>query len=670
LFVKSVLSPALSFALAALLWPRGAQVEAATVTDTTGGGQPASTMQPSLAITYLVATNAQFPPSAGSPLDAWNDSQPYLGEIRMFAGNFAPTGYALAEGQILTFSSNTALYSLLGTAFGGNGITTFALPDLRGRTVMGVGTGGGLSTYAVGQTSGTNTVTLTTANLPGHVHGLPTGTTGSTGGGQPFENRQAALAVNLQVATEGVLSEVGEIRCFGYNRFADTSGASLPIADYIFLFTQIGTSYGGDGMETFNAPDFRGRVLVGAGQGPGLTDRTPASAGGTETSSLAAANMPAHSHTFAFGTTSASGSGAAISNMQPYLSVRYYICSFGLYPSSSGGSAANSSPFIGEIRAFATTEGEPPSTNNWIPADGRILPIAPNSVLFSVLGAAYGGNGTNTFALPDLRGRVPVGAGDGPMGSFPLGQQTGTENLPLTVSNLPSHTHSLPQAAVGSPTVTNLAMSNVTLGGNVTSDGGAPIAERGIVLAPSLVNTNPQLGGTGVTKITSAGTTGVFNVNATGLTPDTSYTFAAFATNGAGPVYSSNTTFKTLSEIESWRKTFYGSTNNSGAGADNADPYGRGVQNLLVFGLIGPAQNPATAKASQLPLWQWVGNNYQCTFTTPPGVGPIAYSAQYSFSLAPGSWNDLSNVGSGGTNIFSMPAAGREKLFLRLRVVH
>src|SRR6187455_3404652 len=95
---------------------------------------------------------------------------PFLGEIRMFGGNFAPRGRAFCNGQILPIAQNTALFSILGTTFGGNGQTTFALPDLRGREPVGVGQGPGLSDIQLGQMSGTENVTLVTANLPAHNH--------------------------------------------------------------------------------------------------------------------------------------------------------------------------------------------------------------------------------------------------------------------------------------------------------------------------------------------------------------------------------------------------------------------------------------------------------------------------------------------------------------------
>lgn len=91
---------------------------------------------------------------------------PYLGEIQLFAFGFPPRGWALCEGQILPINQNQALFSILGTTFGGNGQTTFALPDMRGRNPRGVGNG-----YVLGQSSGTENVTLTTAQLPAHGHG-------------------------------------------------------------------------------------------------------------------------------------------------------------------------------------------------------------------------------------------------------------------------------------------------------------------------------------------------------------------------------------------------------------------------------------------------------------------------------------------------------------------
>ena len=99
-------------------------------------------------------------------------SEPFVGEIRMFAGNFAPRGWALCDGQLLAVSQNDALFSLLGTTYGGDGRTTFALPDMRGRLPVHQGQGPGLSMRRLGARYGEENVTLTVNEIPPHSHGL------------------------------------------------------------------------------------------------------------------------------------------------------------------------------------------------------------------------------------------------------------------------------------------------------------------------------------------------------------------------------------------------------------------------------------------------------------------------------------------------------------------
>lgn len=98
--------------------------------------------------------------------------EPTLATIMLFAGNFAPRGWALCEGQLLPISQNQALFSLLGTIYGGDGRTTFALPDLRGRTPIQQGRGPGLSSYREGQKGGVEHVILNTTQIPAHTHGF------------------------------------------------------------------------------------------------------------------------------------------------------------------------------------------------------------------------------------------------------------------------------------------------------------------------------------------------------------------------------------------------------------------------------------------------------------------------------------------------------------------
>lgn len=106
-------------------------------------------------------------------------SEPFIAQIVMFGGNFAPRQWAFCDGQLLSISQNTALFSLLGTTFGGDGRTTFGLPDLRGRVPMHPGSGPGLTPRSWGQKGGSETHTLTTNEIPPHSHAMR----GSSGGG-------------------------------------------------------------------------------------------------------------------------------------------------------------------------------------------------------------------------------------------------------------------------------------------------------------------------------------------------------------------------------------------------------------------------------------------------------------------------------------------------------
>ena len=105
-------------------------------------------------------------------------SQPYVGEIRMFPGNFAPQGWAMCDGSLIAISENETLFNLIGTTYGGDGQTTFALPDLRGRAPIHMGTN--VATYFIGQTGGAETVTLTNNQIPNHTH-LPQAASGAAG---------------------------------------------------------------------------------------------------------------------------------------------------------------------------------------------------------------------------------------------------------------------------------------------------------------------------------------------------------------------------------------------------------------------------------------------------------------------------------------------------------
>jgi microcystin-dependent protein len=118
-------------------------------------------------------------------------AEPFIGEIRIFAGGFAPANWAQCQGQVVPIAQNTALFSLLGTTFGGNGVTTFGLPNLNGRAPVGLGTGSGLTPRNVGDVFGSETVALTSAELPPHTHNM-VGTLHTATSSTPANNVLAA----------------------------------------------------------------------------------------------------------------------------------------------------------------------------------------------------------------------------------------------------------------------------------------------------------------------------------------------------------------------------------------------------------------------------------------------------------------------------------------------
>jgi microcystin-dependent protein len=126
---------------------------------------------------------------------------PYIGDVRLFAGNFAPVGWVLCNGALLSISEYDALYALIGNIYGGDGITTFAVPDLRGRIPVGQGTGPGLSSRTIGSAFGTETVTLLQQNMPAHSHSF-NGSSAAASAAVPTNN------VFAQTAADTIYTEV------------------------------------------------------------------------------------------------------------------------------------------------------------------------------------------------------------------------------------------------------------------------------------------------------------------------------------------------------------------------------------------------------------------------------------------------------------------------------
>ena len=247
--------------------------------------------------------------------------EPYVGEIRMFGGNFAPAGWAFCNGALMPISENDALFNLIGTTYGGDGQETFALPDLQGRVPIHRGRGpGSVRTTSLGEKGGVESVTLTAAADPdphppddgvgqrtGNSRSRPTGSWPRpipgfpyVASSQPFKQLNAGSVAESAAASRTrtcsrtwrsassfrcsassrrrarrgtIMSDpfVAEIRMFGGNfaptGWAQCNGQLLPISQNTALFSLLGTIYGGDGKSTFALPNLQGSVPIGQGQG-------------------------------------------------------------------------------------------------------------------------------------------------------------------------------------------------------------------------------------------------------------------------------------------------------------------------------------------------------------------------------------------------------------------
>lgn len=419
--------------LAVFCFAGGAGAVELVDTGPAGQGQPFDNRQPQLGINYIVRTGGLYQE---------------IGQISAFAGSFAPSGWAFANGQQLPINQNQALFSKLGITYGGDGKSWFALPDLRGRTATHAG-----SQYLVGQASGADQFALSHKQMPSHQHTIPLDPfqTSPEGLGMAMDNHMPSLAVNYQVVVNGPspdpnqglndLPFLGEVRMYAspwqhlhFNNTLPTDGQRLSIDHNIPLHAILFDNFGGDD-HIFALPDLRDTTVMGVGQGQGLTARNLGDRVGIGHLSLQESHLPEHVHELAEGGTftGPAGEGDPFDNMQPTSTLRWLINVRGLFP-TMGGAGSSDYAFLGQMTMFAGED----IPFGWLPAEGQILPINQNQALYSVMGTAYGGDGRVTFALPDLRGRVPVGAG----GEWNLlGRSLGLEQVTLTGENLPSHTH-------------------------------------------------------------------------------------------------------------------------------------------------------------------------------------------------------------------------------------
>ncbi|WP_395753131.1 peptidylprolyl isomerase [Prosthecobacter sp.] len=205
-------------------------------------------------------------------------------------------------------------------------------------------------------------------------------------------------------------------------------------------------------------------------------------------------------------------------------------------------------------------------------------------------------------------------------------------------SPVSTFTTSTQSPTVTTPTSASLTATTVTLGGNVTSDGGAAITERGVVYSVTTTNGDPIISGVGVAKVVATGTTGVFTAPVTNLSPGTGYSFKAYATNNTGTTYSTPvSTFTTLSSLQNWRQTYFGTTANSGDTADNADYDKDGIPNLVEYALN---LNPTTS--SKLNYTAAVnGANFEYTYSRSTAAvnAGLVINVEWSTTFASGSWS-------------------------------
>ena len=266
-----------------------------------------------------------------------SDVQAVLGEIRLYAGGRAPEGWVFCDGSLLSIAQNQALFEQIGDNFGGDGVTTFALPDLRGRTPIHAGGVGPI----VGNNGGSETVVLTAAQLGGHTHAVSAGANATTpkpqgsfwaenggaatapysvaagggtmaagavtttGKGEPHENMQPFLVLNFIIAIEGgFVSDptplMGEVRPFAGavpSGWVPCDGRQLPLRQNTALFTLLGAPYGYDrSAETFGVPNLQDNLVVGQGQGKDLSLRLLGSSGGVNSVTLTLDQLAEHTH--------------------------------------------------------------------------------------------------------------------------------------------------------------------------------------------------------------------------------------------------------------------------------------------------------------------------------------------------------------------------------------
>ena len=366
-------------------------------------------------LTEVIATGGVYPSRDGGGGASDED----LGLVRTFAFAFAPDGAMAAQGQTEAIDANQALFSIIGTSYGGNGETTFGLPNLDGVVPVGTPFNGEL-----GEMQGTDTAQVSGGQFPASLGGTS----------QPVAIGQPTLSVTYLICIVGDFPSVnsaatgaflGEVVPFVGNYapagFEVANGQLLPIAFNAALFDVLGTTYGGDGKTTFALPNLTGRAVVGASSADPLGDVL-----GQPSVTLTKADLP----------VADGGSHAAFNDQPPSLALNEIICVEGAFPTRDGGGGdLGSGPILGEVRAFAGSVNAIPQ--GWLLADGQTLAIAQFQALYTLLGTTYGGNGTTTFQLPNLSDSAVSGSGIGNRNgtAYTTGKPFGSDTTTLAVTD-------------------------------------------------------------------------------------------------------------------------------------------------------------------------------------------------------------------------------------------
>ena len=431
---------------------------------------PLDNTQASLALTQSFVTSGVYPSRTGPSGGA------FLDEILTFAFGFTPGGTLGANGQLLPIVQNEAVFSIIGTTYGGNGTTNFAIPNLGGVTMIGTGQGPGLSPEQLGVPDGASSVTLTRPELPSDIGGTS----------QAFSNYQPSLPVTYMICVQGIFPSqgggsasqdlLGEVMPFAGDfvptDYLPADGRLLQISQNTALYSLLGTTYGGDGVHTFALPDLRGRTIIGASSVDPVGTLV-----GSPTVSLSNNQTP----------NGFSNIVQPIDDREPSLALNYLIALNGFFPSRDTGSINPNTPYLAEVIPFAGDF----APSGWALCNGQLLPINQNQALFSLLGTTFGGNGVTNFALPDLRDRTVVGTST----SVTIGSQLGANSSTVTAAELPTGPNPLPPAGTTADMILRGANTSPSAGQYEIYD----IANNTILTSYSLgqVGTNWQFVGLG-----------------------------------------------------------------------------------------------------------------------------------------------------------------------------